>query len=126
MRLLGITIPDNKQIHYGLTAVHGIGLARSAAILHNAGVDPIKKTKDVTEAEEKVIRAEVEKFTLEGDLRRQVSVNIKRLKDIHSYRGMRHKLGLPARGQSTKNNSRTVRGNVRRTMGSGRVKVSKT
>lgn len=126
MRLLGITIPDNKQVLYGLTAVHGIGLSRSAEILNIAGVDPVTKTKDVSEADEKKIRAEVEKFTLEGDLRRQKSINIKRLKDINSYRGLRHKLALPVRGQSTKNNSRTVRGNVRRTMGSGRVKVSKT
>lgn len=126
MRILGITIPDNKQLQYGLTAVYGIGLSRSQAILKELNIDPIKKGKDVSTDEENQIRKAIETFTLEGDLRREKSHNIKRLKDIQSYRGDRHARNLPSRGQRTKTNSRTVRGNKRMTAGSGRVKVSKT
>ncbi len=126
MRISGITIPDNKRLEIGLTAIYGIGRARSLSILREAKVDSGKKAKDVSAAEENSIRAIVETFKTEGDLKRAVSQNVKRLKDIKSYRGSRHAKRLPARGQRTKTNSRTIRGNVRRTMSSGRRKVEKT
>ncbi len=126
MRLLGITIPDNKRIEIGLTAVFGIGRARARKILDEVGVEYGVKGKDVSEKDENSIRKIIEQFTLEGTLKREVSTNVKRLKDIKSYRGTRHMKKLPVRGQRTKTNSRTVRGNVRKTMGSGRRKLEKT
>ena len=126
MRIAGITLPDNKQIVFALTALHGVGRARAKSIVVSAKVDPLKKSKDITADEENKLRALIEEFTIEGDLRREVSSNIKRLKDIKAYRGVRHMKGLPTRGQRTKTNSRTVRGNVRKTMGSGRRKLEKT
>lgn len=120
MRIFGITIADNKQIQYGLTALYGIGLSKAQSILKEAGVDAATKTKDVSEADEKKIRAIIEPMTLEGDLKREVSTDIKRLIDIDSYRGGRHSRRLPARGQRTKTNNRTRRGNKRASMGSGR------
>jgi small subunit ribosomal protein S13 len=106
--------------------VYGIGRSRALFILGRAKVDATKKAKDVSVAEENEIRKIVESFRLEGDLKREVASNVKRLKDIKSYRGSRHARHLPARGQRTKTNSRTVRGNVRKTMGSGRRKEEKT
>ncbi|MBU6310385.1 30S ribosomal protein S13 [Patescibacteria group bacterium] len=126
MRIAGITLPDSKQIAYALTAVYGVGRPRALAILAEAGIPATKKTKEITADEETKIRSLVEKFTIEGDLRREVASNVKRLKDIKAYRGIRHMKGLPTRGQRTKTNSRTVRGNVRKTMGSGRRKLEKT
>lgn len=126
MRVRGITIPDNKQVQYGLTVLFGIGLSTSQDILSRAKVEATKKTKDLSGEEEQAIRQILDDMILEGDLKREVSMNIKRLRDIHSYRGTRHALRLPSRGQTTKNNSRTVRGNKRMTMGSGKIKVSKT
>ena len=126
MRIAGITLPDKKQIAYALTAVYGVGRARALLILEEAQVDSLKLAKDITADEENKIRSLVEKLTIEGDLRREVSSNVKRLKDIKAYRGIRHMKGLPTRGQRTKTNSRTVRGNVRKTMGSGRRKLEKT
>lgn len=126
MRILGITLPDNKQAQYGLTAIYGIGLSRANLILKQANVDPFKKVKELTTDEENTIRTIAEEFKLEGNLKREVSQNVKRLKDINSYRGSRHAHGLPTRGQRTKTNSRTVRGNKRTTMASGRRKESKT
>jgi small subunit ribosomal protein S13 len=128
MRILGITIPDNKRLEIGLTAVYGIGRSRAREILTEAGIEFGAHTKDVNSEGENKIRTIVEKghFKVEGDLKRDVSMNIKRLKDVRAYRGTRHEKHLPARGQSTKTNSRTVRGNVRKTMGSGRRKVEKT
>lgn len=120
MRIFGITIPDNKQIQYAMTVLYGIGLSRAQSICKEAGVDPVKKTQDISEAEEKKLREIIEKETLEGDLKREVSQNIKRLVDIDAFRGGRHSRKLPARGQRTKTNSRTRRGNTRSTMGSGR------
>lgn len=120
MRIFGITIPDDKQVQYALTILYGIGLSRAQAILKQAGVQPDKKTKDITEAEEKSLRTIIESLTLEGDLKREISQNVKRLMDIDSYRGGRHSRKLPSRGQRTKTNSRTRRGNRRATMGSGR------
>ncbi len=126
MRILGITIPDEKRLEYGLTAIYGIGLSTARKILKSAGIDAGKKSKDLSEDEENKIRALVEGLTIEGNLKREVANNIKRLKDIKSYRGVRHMRRLPVRGQRTKTNSRTVRGNVRKTMSSGRRKESKT
>ena len=125
MRISGITIP-NKRVIFALTALYGIGPSRSAAILKNAKIDSQKKADELTAEEENAIRKQLEGLKLEGDLKREVSGNIKRLKDIGAYRGVRHTKRLPTRGQRTKTNSRTVRGNVRKTMGSGRRKESKT
>ena len=125
MRISGITIP-NKRVIFALTALYGIGPSRSAAILKNAKIDSQKKADELTAEEENSIRKQLEGLKLEGDLKREVSGNIKRLKDIGAYRGVRHTKRLPTRGQRPKTNSRTVRGNVRKTMGSGRRKESKT
>jgi small subunit ribosomal protein S13 len=126
MRLLGITIPEDKRIDIGLTVLFGIGRSRAGKLLAEAKVDRAKKPKDISIDEENRIRAEIEKLTLEGDLKREVAANVKRLKDIKAYRGVRHQRGLPVRGQRTKTNSRTRRGNVRKTMGTGRRAVEKT
>ncbi len=126
MRLLGITIPDDKRIDIGLTVLFGIGRSRAADILKEAKVERSKKPKDISIEEENAIRSAVEKNTLEGDLKRETQANIKRLKDIKAYRGVRHQRGLPVRGQRTKTNSRTRRGNTRKTMGTGRRAVEKT
>lgn len=125
MRISGITIPDEKQMSYALTAVYGIGLSRSKDILDEVGVAHTSKPTDLSTEEENAIREKVEAFTIEGELKRQVSSNIKRLKDIGSYRGSRHAKRLPARGQRTKTNSRTLKG-AKKTMGSGRRKLEKT
>ncbi len=125
MRILGITIPDEKRLEIGLTALFGVGRSRAQKVLDNAGIDHGKKAKDLSVDEENKIREILESYKIEGDLKREVSGNVKRLKDIQSYRGSRHAKRLPVHGQSTKTNSRTVRGNVRKTMGSGRTKVDK-
>jgi len=126
MRIFGITVPEKKRLEVGLTVFYGIGRPRARKILESAGVPAGKKPKDLSPDEENKIRKEVEILKLEGDLKREVSSNIKRLKDIKCYRGTRHQKKLPVRGQRTKTNSRTIRGNVRKTMGSGRRKVEKT
>jgi len=126
MRISGITIPDNKRLGFALTALYGIGNSRALSILKDAKIDPTRKTSELSADEENDIRRVLESMKLEGDLKREVAGNIKRLKDIGSYRGSRHAKRLPARGQRTKTNSRTIRGNVRKTMGSGRRKVEKT
>lgn len=126
MRIAGVTIPDNKHAVIGLTAVYGVGETRAGKVLDEVGVAHTTKVKDIAPEEEQKIREIIEGFTIEGDLRRSVSQNIKRLKDIRSYRGVRHERGLPTRGQRSKTNSRTVRGNTRKTMGSGRRKIEKT
>ena len=125
MRLLGITIPENKRLEIGLTALYGIGRSRAQEILKKAGVDFGIRPKNLSVEQENKIRSVVESFTLEGDLKRQVAGNIKRLKDIKAYRGLRHAKVLPVRGQRTKTNSRTRRGNVRKTMGTGRKAAEK-
>ena len=126
MRILGITIPDEKRLEIGLSAIYGIGISSARRILDQVGIDRGKRAKDLSLEEENSIRAVVEKIPIEGNLKREVAANIKRLKDIKSYRGVRHQKRLPVRGQRTKTNSRTVRGNVRKTMASGRRKESKT
>jgi small subunit ribosomal protein S13 len=126
MRIGGITIDDKKQLEYGLTALFGIGRPRAKYICKEAGIVHTRKAGELSPEEENALRRIIETFKIEGDLKREVSSNVKRLKDIGSYRGSRHAKRLPARGQRTKTNSRTVRGNVRKTMGSGRRKESKT
>lgn len=126
MRISGITIPEKKRLEISLTAVFGIGRPRAMAILRKLKIEESKTTKDLTEEQENAIRKEIEAFKIEGDLKREVAQNIKRLKDIKAYRGVRHLRKMPVRGQRTKTNSRTVRGNVRKTMGSGRRKAEKT
>lgn len=126
MRILGITVPNEKRLEIGLTCLYGIGISAARKILDQVDVDYGKKAKDLTEEEENKIRTIVEGITIEGNLKREISANIKRLKDIKSHRGIRHAKRLPVRGQRTKTNSRTVRGNVRKTMASGKRKESKT
>ena len=108
-----------------LTAIYGIGRAKAQYILRRAKVEFGKKAKELSQSQENDIRKIVEEIKIEGDLKRMVSSNVKRLKDIKAYRGIRHARGLPSRGQRTKTNSRTRRGNVRKTMGTGRRKVEK-
>ncbi len=126
MRILGITLPENKRMEYALTAIYGIGHSRAKYILLQTKIDPSIKARDLNIDQENSIRKIIENMKIEGELKREVASNIKRLKDIKSYRGMRHSRHLPTRGQRTKTNSRTVRGNVRKTMGSGRRKEEKT
>jgi small subunit ribosomal protein S13 len=125
VRIAGVNIPDNKRIEFSLTYIYGIGPSISRKILADLGVDPNTRTKDLTTDEANRLREEIEKKQrVEGELRHVVKMNIKRLKDIGCYRGSRHAKGLPVRGQRTKTNTRTVRGNVRRTTTSGRKKSS--
>ena len=126
MRILGITIPNNKHLDIGLTCLFGIGISRSRKILEEAGIDRNIKGDALTVDEENTIRKIIETMSIEGGLKREIASNIKRLKDIKAYRGIRHMRRLPVNGQRTKTNSRTIRGNVRKTMGSGKRKESKT
>ncbi|HFC10670.1 MAG TPA: 30S ribosomal protein S13 [Candidatus Kaiserbacteria bacterium] len=126
MRISGITLPDNKQLSYTLPAIFGIGHTRAKEILDKAGIAHDRKGKDLSANEEQKIRSIAESYLIEGELRREIGQNIKRLKDIRSIRGTRHTLQLPVRGGRTKTNSRTVRGNTRRTMGSGKRTLEKT
>lgn len=126
MRILGITVPNEKRLEFGLTCLYGIGVSTACKILVQAGIDKGRHAKDLTPDEENKIRAIVEGMKIEGNLKREIGANIKRLKDIKSYRGIRHMKRLPVRGQRTKTNSRTVRGNVRKTMASGKRKETKT
>ena len=125
MRIAGITIPDSKRLEIGLTTVYGIGRVRAHKILTEAKIDFGKKPTDLSADEEALVGKIVTGYHIEGELRRDVTSNIKHLKDIRSYRGERHSRHLPARGQRTKTNSRSVRGNLRKTMTSGRRKVDK-
>lgn len=124
IRIAGVNIPDQKRIDVSLTYIFGIGPATSRKILDALGIDPTTRTKDVSTADANRLREAVEKrHRVEGELRHQVKMNVRRLKEISCYRGSRHQKKLPARGQRTKTNNRTVRGNVRNTMGSGRRKA---
>ncbi|HSX24424.1 MAG TPA: 30S ribosomal protein S13 [Candidatus Andersenbacteria bacterium] len=121
IRISGVTLQDKKHILFALTDIYGIGRPMAARILQELGIDPEVLTRELTEKEEQALREHIEKnMRVEGELRREVAMNIKRHKDIGSYRGIRHAKHLPVRGQRTKTNSRTVRGNVRKTAGSGR------
>ncbi len=126
MRILGITVPNEKRLEFGLTVIYGIGLSTSRKILDSVNIERGRKADTLTPDEENQIRAAIEGRTIEGNLKREIAANIKRLKDIKTYRGVRHMKRLPVRGQRTKTNSRTVRGNVRKTMASGKRKESKT
>ena len=120
-RIAGVTIPENKRIAVSITYIYGLGNSLSKKILADTKIDPNKKAKDLTAEEVNALKECIEKTTkIEGDLRRQVMIHVKRLKDIGTWRGLRHSKRLPVRGQRTKTNNRTVRGNVRKTMGSGR------
>lgn len=125
-RILGINIPDQKRSEIALCYIYGIGKASSQKILASAGIDSNKRARELTPKEIKKITDAIQGGrAIEGDLRRERQMNIKRLKDIGSWRGMRHSKGLPVRGQQTKTNTRTVRGNVRRTTTSGKRKLDK-
>ncbi len=126
-RILGVNIPEEKRIEFALTYLKGIGVFSSRKILEEAGIDFNKRAREITSEEVGKIQKIIEKkYKVEGELTRIVMMNIKRLKEIGSYRGTRHSKGLPTRGQRTKTNNRTVRGNVRKTAGSGKVKTEKT
>lgn len=126
MRIAGVTIPDNKQLVYALPLIYGIGPTRAKDILTKANIAFTRKGSELSESEEKTIRELSESYLIEGELRRDVAQNVKRLKDIGAARGVRHARRLPVKGQRTKTNSRTVRGNTRKTMGSGRRTLEKT
>lgn len=120
-RIIGVNIPDEKRIDIGLTYIYGVGPSLAKKILQGANISADKKAKDLTKEEVNILKEYIEKnCKVEGDLRRDLMVNIKRLKDINSWRGSRHTKKLPVRGQTTRINSRTARGNVRKTVGSGR------
>ena len=121
-RIAGVNIPENKQIAIALTYIYGIGRALALQILSKAKINPMKKTKDLSEEEIGKLRKIIEEgdYKIEGELRRQILASIKRLREIKCWRGIRHSKGLPVRGQKTRKNSRTVRGNVRRTVSSGK------
>jgi small subunit ribosomal protein S13 len=124
-RIAGINIPDNKPIEISLTSIYGIGRTTSQEILDSLHIDRGRRAKDLSADEVNRLREAIEKnHKVEGDLRHAVKTNIKRLKEISCYRGTRHQKGLPVRGQRTKTNTRTVRGNVRKTTGSGRRNAS--
>jgi len=121
VRIAGVTIPNEKRVEISLTYIFGIGISASNKILKMAGISSDKRVKDLTEEEINKLRVIIEKqHRVEGDLKREIAGNIKRLKEINSYRGIRHIKGLPVRGQRTKTNNRTVRGNIKKTAGSGR------
>ena len=127
IRIAGINLPDEKRIDIALSYVYGIGPSTSRKILNLLGIDANIKTKQLSGEDANKLRDEIEKkYKVEGELKHEVKMNIKRLKEIASYRGIRHIRGLPVRGQRTKTNSRTRRGNVRKTMTSGRRKLEKT
>jgi small subunit ribosomal protein S13 len=127
LRIAGVNIPDEKRIEISLTYIYGIGPSISSKILDELGISKQTRTKDISDTDGNKIREYIEKkISVEGELKHKVRTDIKRLKEVGCYRGTRHQKGLPVRGQRTKTNNRTVRGNVRRTMGSGRVKTEKT
>lgn len=121
VRIAGVIIPNEKRVEVALTYIFGIGRFRSGQVLKLAEINPDTIVKDLTDEQANKLRDLIEKQTkVEGDLKRDIFANVKRLKEIGSYRGLRHVKGLPARGQRTKTNSRTVRGNVRKTATSGK------
>lgn len=125
-RIAGVDIPENKRIEISLTYIFGIGRVLASQILSQTKIDPGKKSSGLTPQEVGLLKDFIEKnFKIEGDLRRDIMLHIKRLKDVKTYRGVRHTKGLPVRGQRTKSNSRTRRGNKRRTVGSGRKALDK-
>jgi small subunit ribosomal protein S13 len=126
-RISGVTIPTEKQVQISLTYIYGIGPVHAASILKATNVDPTTRVKDLTEGELTALREEIDRnYTVEGDLQRMVTNNIKRLKDINAYRGLRHKSSLPSRGQRTKTNARTRRGKKTTVGGTKKKVASKT
>jgi len=120
-RIAGINIPEQKQIEIALTYIYGIGLSLSRRILVEVGIEGRRRAKDLTPEEISRLKENIgKKYKIEGGLRREIMMNIKRVEDIGTFRGIRHIKGLPVRGQRTRTNTRTVRGNVRKTVGSGR------
>jgi len=120
-RIAGVNIPENKQILIALTYIYGLGLPLAKKILTETKINPLTRAKDLKQDEINLLKENIEKnYKVEGDLKREIMMNIKRLKDIGCWRGIRHIRGLPVRGQRTRTNTRTVRGNVRKTVGSGR------
>ncbi|WP_066502384.1 30S ribosomal protein S13 [Abyssisolibacter fermentans] len=109
-RIAGVDLPREKRVEIGLTYIFGIGKSRSQEIIKKAGINPDTRIKDLTEEEVAKLRSIIDEFAVEGDLRREIAMDIKRLKEIGCYRGIRHRRGLPVRGQSTKNNARTRKG----------------
>lgn len=124
-RIAGVDLPRNKRVIVGLTYIYGIGRTRSEAILEKTGVDPTARIRDLTEDEVGLLRDAIGEYTVEGDLRREVQLNIKRLIEIGSYRGLRHRQNLPVRGQRTKTNGRTRRGTKKTVPGRGRRRGAK-
>jgi len=125
LRISGVTLPNEKRLEAGLLRIYGIGITRAKSILDALKISPDVRVKDLSEPDSRRLRDFIEKtYKVEGELKREVLFNIKRLKEIKAYRGIRHAKNLPVRGQRTKTNSRTVRGNVRKTMGSGRKSAS--
>lgn len=125
-RIVGVNIPDNKRLEIALTYIYGIGRSLSNKILDKTGIDRNKRAKSLSPEEVNQLKKEIEQYRTEGELRHEITSNIKRLKEVGCYRGMRHSRHLPVRGQQTKTNSRTIRGNIRHTMGSGKRKLEKT
>lgn len=124
MRIIGINLPDNKRVDIALTYLYGVGRTLSTRILEATKINPAKRAKDLTQDEVSKIKEYIEKnYKVEGELRQVIKQNIALLKDLQAYRGVRHMRRLPVRGQRTKTNSRTVRGNVRKTAGSGKRKT---
>jgi len=124
-RIEGVDLPRNKRVEVALTYIYGIGPSRSKSIMEHSGVNPDTRVKDLTEAEVQSLREGVGQFRVEGELRREVQLNIKRLIEIGSYRGLRHRRNLPARGQRTKTNARTKRGPKKTVAGRGRRRGAK-
>jgi small subunit ribosomal protein S13 len=125
IRISGVNLDDKKRIVVALTKIRGIGNTKSATILQKLSIDPNTRTKDIAADQEVALREEIEKqHRTEGELQHEIRMNIRRLRDIGCYRGVRHTRGLPVRGQRTKTNNRTVRGNKRMTAGSGRAKAA--
>ena len=126
-RIAGVVLPADKQVHIGLTYIYGIGPKHASSILAAAKIEPTTRVKDLTEAEEQKIRDIIDaEYTVEGDLQRLVTNNIKRLKDVNAYRGLRHKAGLPTRGQRTRTNARTRKGRAVAVGGAQPKAASKT
>lgn len=121
-RIAGVDLPENKRVDIGLTYIFGIGRVNVVSVIKDAGIDAAKRIKDLTEEEINKIQKAVEQFKVEGDLRQEIEQNIKRLEEIGSFRGSRHRKGLPARGQRTRSNARTKRGK-RKTVGTVRKEV---
>ena len=112
-RIAGVNVPDNKHTEIALTSIYGVGRITAKKICAAAGVEVTSKLKDINEGDIEKLREQLNSFTVEGDLRREVQMNIKRLMDLGCYRGVRHRRGLPVRGQNTKNNARTRKGPIR-------------